>query len=370
MSIQLTSLSLTVAIYISNSQIHESVCKLLAKTQHYQISIHDEAAFAAHQSLDLLIVTSDLIPKAVTGIQYLLIIDLGLNKIIPLEDITYDTINWPFEASVFLRKINGLVSLISRQMYLASQAQVLSHYHEMMIAEQTIARNIFLEFVKTDEIDFPEIKFHLSPMSTYNGDILLASRYVDGQLFIVLGDFTGHGLSAAIGSIPMAEAFYAMTAKNIPPALIVREINKKLNKLLPSQIFCAACFIYFDAQKAELSLWQGGMPTGYLFNGKSLACKELISTQLPLGILSDSDFDPTFSIIPITEPSRLVLFSDGFLEVKSSKQQIIARDEIIDCVITATPSNQIAQLRRLYQRYSSEQASLDDIAILSIELIP
>ena len=32
-------------------------------------------------------------------------------------------------------------------------------------------------------------------------------------MHVLLGDFTGHGLPAAVGAMPLAEVFYGMTAK-------------------------------------------------------------------------------------------------------------------------------------------------------------
>ena len=45
---------------------------------------------------------------------------------------------------------------------------------------------------------------NLSPATTFNGDILLTAYPPSGHLHVLLGDFTGHGLSATIGALPAA----------------------------------------------------------------------------------------------------------------------------------------------------------------------
>ncbi len=68
----------------------------------------------------------------------------------------------------------------------------------------------------------------MDPVEKSNGDLLLAAARPDGVHHVLIGDFTGHGLSAAIGG-PMAEdIFYAMTAKGLPLEEILLEINRKL----------------------------------------------------------------------------------------------------------------------------------------------
>ena len=49
----------------------------------------------------------------------------------------------------------------------------------------------------------------MSPMALFNGDVLLADISPTGSLMVLLGDFTGHGLPAAIGSMPLASIFMA-----------------------------------------------------------------------------------------------------------------------------------------------------------------
>jgi hypothetical protein len=87
----------------------------------------------------------------------------------------------------------------------------------------------------------PHIQYLLSLMALFSGDVLLAAPTLSGGLQVMLGDFTGHGLPAAIGAIPVSDIFYAMTAKGFSIGDIVAELNQKLRTILPTGLFCAAC---------------------------------------------------------------------------------------------------------------------------------
>ena len=41
----------------------------------------------------------------------------------------------------------------------------------------------------------------------FNGDLVLTAPAPNGGVYVLAGDFTGHGLSAAIGSLPVTEIF-------------------------------------------------------------------------------------------------------------------------------------------------------------------
>lgn len=269
--------------------------------------------------------------------------------------------------TIFHYKLLSIKSLIYRDKQLHEKEAELLNYHQLMLAEQTIAKNIFSEFMHSESIDYPELEYLLSPMSTYNGDILLAYKK-DEMLYVMLGDFTGHGLSAAIGSIPTAEAFYAMAKKKIPLPQITEEINVKLNKLLPNNMFCAACMISYDIKNKILSLWQGGLPTGYLVEDDSQKIWELSSKNLPLGILSKKDFESDIETYQIHHQTKLVFFTDGFVEMKNTEGKVLDKPTIVNELIKKNKSKKVAALQKLLKTHIGEKQVLDDVAIVSIDL--
>ncbi|MDO2286079.1 SpoIIE family protein phosphatase, partial [Escherichia coli] len=96
-----------------------------------------------------------------------------------------------------------------------------------------------------------------SPLALFNGDLLLAAYKPSGGMHVLLGDFTGHGLPAAIGAMPLAEVFYGMTAKGYPMADILREMNAKLKRILPVGVFCCATLLNLSFQRELVEVWNG-----------------------------------------------------------------------------------------------------------------
>jgi serine phosphatase RsbU (regulator of sigma subunit) len=66
--------------------------------------------------------------------------------------------------------------------------------------------------------------------------VLNAVRPVGGA-HILICDFSGLGLSAAVAALPVAEMFYQMTSKGYALSDIVRDINSKLHFILPQGFF-------------------------------------------------------------------------------------------------------------------------------------
>jgi CheY-like chemotaxis protein len=66
-----------------------------------------------------------------------------------------------------------------------------------MEEEQKFAQKVFTNIINPSFFSELNIKYLLSPMSIFNGDILLVEQNLSGSQVVMLGDFTGHGLRAA-----------------------------------------------------------------------------------------------------------------------------------------------------------------------------
>lgn len=113
----------------------------------------------------------------------------------------------------------------------------LAYRNQEMEQEQEFAQKVFTNIIDPSLDKAINIKNHLSPMSFFNGDLLLVEQKLSGGQYIMLGDFTGHGLRAALGAIPVADIFRTMIAKGFPMEEIVSEINQKLKNILPTGVF-------------------------------------------------------------------------------------------------------------------------------------
>ncbi len=195
-------------------------------------------------------------------------------------------------------------------------AQVNSLYNQMRQDEE-LAEVVFSTAVLAGNVGMDKIPHRLQSADIFSGDILLSARTPSGDLHLMLGDFTGHGLSAALGALPTAEAFRTMTAKGFSPAQILTTINRKLHAMLPTGMFLAAFFVRLPVGMEYVEVCNCGLPDGLLLNAVGHELRERISSDmLPLGILHDQDMDRGLQNFSISEGDRLLLSSDGVVEAR------------------------------------------------------
>ncbi len=227
-----------------------------------------------------------------------------------------DFVYKPFNTLVLKAKINSLlrVQQLYQQQY--SQKQQLLEYQQQAVQEQEIAATLYKNIVHAGFYDTPEVKYRLSPMALFNGDIFLVAKTPGNQLYALLGDFTGHGLAASVGAGPAAEIFHGMAEKGFGISEIIIEINRKMHKLLPVNMFLAATIVAFFPDTGSISLITCGLPDHYLFNRTSKQLQVIVSKNLPLGIIDS--FEPDVQTLPISKENFLYLFTDGVIEAENT----------------------------------------------------
>lgn len=261
-------------------------------------------------------------------------------------------------------------ALRNRELYQQLQEQhwTLQKHQVHEARDQELAKEIFGRIAHLGCLDEAKVDYIASSLMVFNGDMLLAARTPYGALRVMLGDFTGHGLPAAIGSLPTAETFYGMTDKGFHLSEVAEEINAKLNRILPKGIFCAAALIELNSETSQLQIWNGGLPHLILYQDEPREIRHLFdSVHLALGILSPGDFDSKVETIPVSANSYLVAYSDGIVETENLQGELYGDHRLLECIQTTRNTGGMYQviMDRLEDfREHAEQA--DDYTLIEI----
>jgi CheY-like chemotaxis protein len=228
----------------------------------------------------------------------------------------------PYNQVILAAKIKAMDRLRRLQATVVQQRDQIARHHEYLLNEQRVAKAVFDKVAHSGCLNAPNIRYLQSPYALFNGDLLLAAYTPAGDMHVLLGDFTGHGLPAAVGAMPLAEVFYGMTAKGYGLTETLREMNAKLKRILPVDMFCCATMLRLGFQSRSLEVWNGGMPDGYLHSIASGARTPLTARHLPLGVLSPQTFDDRTEVFPMAVGDRVFLLSDGVIDTCDADDQL------------------------------------------------
>lgn len=248
--------------------------------------------------------------------------------------------------------------------------EIVQVQHDDMQREQMIAKQVFDTIAHHGALDSSNIRYMISPMAIFNGDILMVSRQPDGNMLVFLGDFTGHGLPAAIGTMPIADIFYGMSRKGFTLQSIIAEMNKKLHGTLPKGFFCCSAMVCLNFRDRTIETWTGGVPAALLYKPKTNEVVEIISKHVPLGILNADGFDAKTEFYPMSDEDRLYMMSDGVLETQSESGEMYGDVRLKQAIDGCRdPSFVFDAMISDVTTFRGESLATDDITMIEVSML-
>ena len=240
-----------------------------------------------------------------------------------------DYIAKPVNFEILDAKINAHGRVLEINTRLNDAIKELRVYNQKLYEEQQLVDHIFTHALNNSCLDPAFLSYKNRPCEQFDGDVLLAERSPDGDLYVLVGDFTGHGLHAAVGALPVCQTFFAMARKGLGLQMIVSEVNKNLQMLFPPNMFMCASVIQMDKNAENLKLWIGGMPVTILQNKQTGEVKNFSSQHMPLGIHKENEFDASVEEVKLSGLESLYLCSDGIVETKDKNNNEYGIDRLI-----------------------------------------
>lgn len=275
----------------------------------------------------------------------------------------------PYNQVILAAKIKAMDRLRRLQATVMEQRDQITRHHGYLLNEQRVAKAVFDQVAHSGCLSSSNIRYLQSPYALFNGDLLLAAFTPAGDMHILLGDFTGHGLPAAVGAMPLAEVFYGMTAKGYGLSETLREMNAKLKRILPVDMFCCATMLGVSFQRRVVEVWNGGMPDGYLLHHGSGERVPLVSRHLPLGVLPPGRFEGGTEVYPMSQDDRLFLLSDGVIETTDGDDKEFGVERL--CEVFANnrqPERLFEDILQALEDFRGQ--ARDDVSMVQITMVP
>jgi sigma-B regulation protein RsbU (phosphoserine phosphatase) len=199
-------------------------------------------------------------------------------------------------------------------------------------------------------------KFMLPQWSMVNDDFVMSYIYephaqvsgdlheffpIGGHRYIsVVGDISGHGISAALCMTPIQlfikNLFAYQSQETITPDLVLTQLNKIFCNNFKQNVYMTCLIVLWDFENNHLIYHSAGHPDMICLNFKQKMLKQINPDKLgsmPIG------FDPSNTYLPennvefdFTDDDLFLAFTDGLMDIGSSQfpESFIEENEIYD----------------------------------------
>lgn len=278
-----------------------------------------------------------------------------------------DFILKPVERSVLVAKIQAHYRIVKILNEVKEQRDELKQFHDQVGYDYAIAESIFsnLKEEMSNQVSHLEgVRYLSNPSTLFNGDLILVANRPHGGAYILIADATGHGLPAAISTIPAARVLFSMASKGLALGEIVEELNSAMVRFLPMGMMLAASVFEVKANGLEISWWGGGLPDGYLLNEDRSINRKLTSTHMPLGVLQPDEFESEIEHLLLEPGQQLLCYTDGVIEASDPQGQQYGQNRLESAICSGGDTMEV-----LYESVHSFAARSveDDLSILTIQ---
>lgn len=161
------------------------------------------------------------------------------------------------------------------------------------------------------------------------GDYLDVIESSDGELLVCIADVVGHGVPAAMGAAMLKMLSTTAAAVNPEPGEMLSHIDERFAKVTLGGDFASMLVLRLNRRDGTLQYANAGHEPGYLVstNGDLV---ELDTTGTLLGIDAESDWP--CRRVPCSRGDRIVLLTDGLIEVSDPSGVHFGRDRMVDLV--------------------------------------
>ena len=275
----------------------------------------------------------------------------------------------PIDFAVLQAKVKALQRVVFMQRQLHAQREALQRYHDKWEEDRRVARHVMKKLVRFDAIQDELLDYWVAPPRGFSGDVIAASRARDGRLYAMLADVTGHDLAAALTAMPLIQIFYAMTAKGYNLSNIAQQINKEIYANLAVDRFVAATLVAVDTAQCFLEIWNGGNPPAIFISDNNGIEQRFESRHLPLGILSDNEFDAKTEVFDWKEPGQLIFFSDGVVETVNERHEAFGIERAVRLLHASEKQRRLSALQEAVEAHSDGHPNQDDLSIITIRCL-
>lgn len=242
--------------------------------------------------------------------------------------------------------------------------------HEMELAKTVQVALIPKEAPKIDGID-PH--GWTRPADLTGGDCFDLWPLPDGRMGLLVADASGHGLAPSMIVSQVRTLVRILSDTEAHPDPVLKRVNARLTDDLESSRF-VTCFLGFVSGAGELQWCSCGHGPMYYCESENDDWKELESTALPLGIMTDWLPESPAPPIQLGPGGMLLVMSDGIFEAPNLTKEQFGTDrvlEILKKMRSAAAVEIVGAIREAVTNWQADKDSpADDQTIVVIRKVP
>lgn len=210
---------------------------------------------------------------------------------------------------------------------------------------------------------FKEVKYYFLPSKGIGGDYFDIFKLKDNKIMVLIGDASGHGISASI-TMSLAKAIItSLIYRDTPMECFLQEIHSILIETGLKDQFLTLQIAEVDKENKTINFYSAGHPPAFFISKNGVT--ELRINSFPIGLFSGPGFD--IISFKYEDGDSLIFYTDGLVETEDSNFGIKELKELIEKNLNEKEFFFQKLLEDMEDIYKGKNP-IDDMTILFIKL--
>lgn len=246
----------------------------------------------------------------------------------------------------------------------------LIEYYRQTKEEMQLAEVIQKALVKTESsFSGAELTGLYLPYEEIGGDMFVVKE-VEGKVWFMMADVTGHGISAAMISTMINAVFYSAVSQCKSSKDVLKRINNALIEVFNGSTTKLVSAFVGSIENRKLTISNAGHPYPAMIRREDRVASEVNLSGFLLGMLEDADFDQLE--FTMNQGDVLVLYTDGLFD-KGGKNNYLAWSKVLEYCqnnVEDIFDNEKKFVKNLVEYFTNLDGTqfVDDVAVMAIRI--
>ncbi|MBD0258823.1 MAG: PAS domain S-box protein, partial [Cytophagales bacterium] len=245
---------------------------------------------------------------------------------------------------------------------------IIAEDNERKTQELEEARSLQLSMLpqKPPSLPYLDVAMIMKTSAEVGGDYYDYKLHESGDITLVIGDATGHGLKAGI-VVATVKSYFQTLAGQYEATELLRRISEGIQNLQIRGMYMGLTVMHFS--QCRLLIASSGMPPLYLYRRATGRVETILLKGLFLG--SRLDVPIQQQIFPVGPGDTLLALTDGLPELFNEGRDMLDYPSIEQSFRSAghlSPQQIIDQLLTLGQQWNHGAPNEDDITLLAVQV--
>lgn len=258
----------------------------------------------------------------------------------------------------FVRKLSTSVSLALENASL---------YQEKAEVAEKLQQGFSVQPEAAPDVEFGHAYLSATEAARVGGDFYDVFPLGPSKVGVVIGDVSGHGVSAAALAYLVRTAFFAYAVDDPDPSVVMTRTNRILIQRTDPDVFSTAFFAVLDTSSGTLTSCSAGHPPALLRRAGG-EVEMLEEVNLPLGVRHAPPFESHRTNMEMGD--LLLLYTDGVLDARRGND-FFGEAHLLELLEHPQPGWPCTLPQQIIQEVLdfSGGVLLDDVAVVAVKRV-